>query len=252
MLGNMINKFRDKTIMDIKRHLLGLLCIFTLGSCSIPDKDSPMMYFYIRFAHGSERGVYYNSEKESLEIPNYISLHHEIISQNPEINPISTRNYYVNYSNPFEFYINIELLDREITEIQFLNCIMRMKDCEINLFDTLNTNINLSEFKEWYDAKQFSAGTYKDNFLSERKIFVKNTSEYYFSGYSLGFKELILDYSLNDEITIKYDIIITNKNNDTIKKTIEMLYKRSILETIVEEDSIQKKEISLEEWKKYL
>ena len=252
---------------SLRGNVLIIICIFVLVSCSVSDKSDkknpsvnsdkdssinksdkdiniPAYLFYRWIAKPIIRKVVYNPGKPLFEIPNYISFENKIISQNPTTNPVSFSKYYVNYSTPFEFYIYIELTDRKIKEIEFNKCVLLLHNEEINLFDTKRENLKLSEWKEWNEIIMSEIGPYEGDFLNGNKFIVNNTDEYYFSGFTLGFKELFFDYLANEEIKIQYEVAITDDTNNTKKQTIEIPFKRSITDR-------QGNEISIEEWEKY-
>ena len=234
-----------------KGIILLIISCFLLYSCSVPDKNSPMSYFYIRFAKGIERYVLYNTEKSVYEIPSYISFKNEIKSQYPEINPVSTLKYYVNYSNPFELYINISLLNKNIKEIKFLNCNLILSDKVINLFETEVKNMYFSELIK-YNDNGIEGRNYKGDFNNENKFIINNTDEYYFIGFTLGFKEILFDYNLNEEIIIKYNINVKDEKNNISEYKIEIKFERSYAEKKYKNKDIIWEKISYEEWRKYL
>ena len=79
--------------MDKIIIFISLICSLLFSSCSVPDKDSPMFYLWVRFyAKGIERRVIYNTEISKYEIPEFITFKNELISQLSEINPVSTKN----------------------------------------------------------------------------------------------------------------------------------------------------------------
>ena len=204
---------------------MSLICSILFSSCSVPDKDSPMFYLWARFyAKGIERRVIYNTEISKYEIPEFIMFNNKLISQLPEINPISTKKYYVNYSIPFEYYINISLLNTNIKEIQFKYCKLYLNKNEYNMFDTEYENIKLSEYIDYYNNKEFSAGKYGGDFFIGYKFIVNNNDEYYYSGFTLGFKELIFDYNINENIEIKYNVILTDINDNIFNYNFEIVF----------------------------
>ena len=242
-------------ICMLKKSLFpGLICCLIFGSCSVPEKDTPMFFLWARFYAKDrvERRVLYDTEKPEYEIPEFVIFKNRLISQYPELNPVSARKYYVNYSAPFEFYINISILDRNIKEIKFINCTLTLQDNEYNMFDTINKNIFLSEFIDWYNITRFTAGQYRGDFFNENKFIVNNNDEYYYHGFSLGFRELYFDYNLNENIKINYNVIITDIFNNNFSYSFEYLFNRKFEENNSTKHEVIWNEISYEEWKKYL
>jgi len=201
-----------------------------------------MFYFYLRTAKAIVRRVLYNTEQSTFEIPSSISFKNEIKSQRSEIQPISRSKYYATYSTPFELYIEISVLDRNIKEIQFLNCNLILSDKTYDLFETSDDNLFLNKSRTWHNDQRWEGSQYTSNFRDGNKFIINNTDEYYFSGFVLGFRELSFDYNANEEINIAYEVALTDEKNSISKHTIKARFKRSYIE--------KGEEVSYEEWMK--
>jgi hypothetical protein len=235
-----------------KNCILGLLLIVLFNSCcSVPDEDSPIWYFLIRFGvtKGIDRCVLYTTEQKKYEIPLYISLYSEILSQIPEFNFISYKKYYANYSIPFELYIHISLLDRTIKEIKFLRCELLTNKIKYNLFDIVNEDMKLSEYRNYYRGG-FSTGPYRGDFNNGKKFVVNNNEKEYYDGFSLLFKKLPFDYNISENIKIIYDVIVLDEDNNMFEYNLETEFKRKFVER--EDFEAEWTEISYDEWRKYL
>ena len=233
-----------------KVSFYGLISILVFGSCSVPDKDSPMMYFYIRFATGIERNVLYNTDQDIFEIPNYISFENRILSRYSHINPVSLKKYYAYNSSPFEYIISIKLFDQSINEIRFIKCNLIINEFEINLFDTTNENIRLSELIHYHNGG--SIGRYRRDFFEEYKFIVNNTTDEYYSGFTLRFMELPFDYLENEFIKIKYYVEVIDDKENISCCDFEIIFNRKYVERDIKSPNSDWNEISIDEWKEYL
>jgi hypothetical protein len=131
-----------------------------------------------------------------------------------------------------------------------LECKLLANTKEYDIFTTLAKNIHTSEYKS--SLSSFSSGKYDGDFFSEHKFIVNNTLEEYFDGFSVSFEKLPFDCNKDDEIKITFKFIIKDIENKN-EYNINTFYKRKYEEKIgADENGEIWKEISFEEWKKYL
>jgi hypothetical protein len=200
-----------------------------------------------------ERKISYIQEQVILDIPEYISISGEIYSQNWELNRVSFKTAYANAIPPVDLWIEINLMDRKITEIDFVECKLLLNSLEYDLLNIPNENIQASEFTNSYDERSFSARKYEGEFEQSHKFIINNSSVNYFSGFSLGLKSLLFNCYENEKIIIKYGFIIKDKENNNKEYNSEILYKRKFEEKTGADDNGEIwTEINFEEWKKYI
>ena len=119
------------------------------------------------------------------------------------------------------------------------------------MLDTEYENIVLSEYID-YNNKGFLARNYEGDFFNEYKFIINNNDEYYYSGFTLGFKKLIFDYNIYENIEIKYNINVTDINDNVFNYNFEIGFNRKYEEKDTTKEEIIWNEITKEEWMKYL
>jgi hypothetical protein len=227
----------------MQRIIIGFIFMILFGSCSVPDENSSQFsqILYFRLAKQIERRVFYNTKQNEYEIPDYISFENRIKSEYGEVKPISILKYNLNFSEPFEFYIDIKLLNPTIKEIEILNCELYANDDKYNLFENTDEKIKLIVYQEPHYELDYNGN------ISDHKIIIKNiiNNEYKFS---LVFKKLPFDFKTNEDISILYTIVVTDESDKIIKYNAELLFNRSIVEKRRKNDKITWIEIKLENW----
>jgi len=231
----------------MKRIIIsGFLCLLLFGSCVAPFTHIPIFAIWTKI---TERRIIYE-EQINVDIPEYIQISSGLHSQNYKLKFASFINAYSYTVPPVNLWIKIDLLDRKITEIEILECKLLANSKEYDIFTTSAKNIHSSEYKS--SLSSFSAGRYNGNFFSERKFMVNNTPEEYFDGFSVSFEKLPFDCNKDDEISITYKFIIRD-SDDQKEYNINTFYRRKLQErTGADENGEIWKEISYEEWGKYL
>jgi len=230
--------------------IFGFLCILLFGSCVAPLTHIPIFAIWTKI---TERKIIYE-EQINVDIPEYIQISSGLHSQNYILKFASFTKAYSYTVPPVNLWIKIDLLDRKITEIEILECKISANSKEYDIFTTSAKDIHSSEYKSSFinNTSSFSAGKYNGNFFSERKFMVNNTPEEYFDGFSVSFEKLPFDCNKDDEISIAYKFIIRDSNGQK-EYNINTFYKRKLQEkTGVDENGEIWKEISYEEWEKYL
>ena len=241
----------------MKRNIFIILgiCVFKFGSCINPDEIPVAPFTHIPLSalwtKYTERRIIYTQEQSMLNIPEYIEFSGKIYSQNWELYRVSFTKAYSNAVPPVDLFINIELLNREIEEIQFLELKLLTSDQEFDLLNLPSESIITSEFINAYNENSFYAGNYNGNFYPDFNFKVNNTVNEYFSGFSLGIVGLPFDCYENENIVIKIKVNIFDKN-DHNEYSFTSPYKRRFEENRSEQYKKIWEEIGFDEWKKYI
>jgi hypothetical protein len=202
---------------------------------------------------------------------NYLSSSNEIIEENIlnisnilrySVNASFTKapkaTVYENYSAPFSFQMKISELNGTIEKIKLEQCLIENSNNEIkNILEIPLENISINfswrsndGHRSWFpDEREFN-----DTMIIE----IEKKDDEYISGIYFHFKDIPINYENDALLSIVYKFLLYTHENEIIEIKHKIQYTRRIEElkmfyfirNLFPND--QWREISIEEWKKYL
>ena len=246
--------------MKVKIVILIFLCIVIFSCAESGEKPIPTTHIptFALWTQKIDRRINYISNKSEILEEDLMIIKNEIhCSVNAICKKAPSATIYEYFYNPFNFQIIINDLNTKINKILLNKCFVITKDNELkNILEILFENISC-EFS-WISNDGHRSWFPDRNKINEHmEIFIEKRQDEHINGIYLNFHDIPINYDYDEILSIAYELIICS--DDQIK-TIEheIIYNRKIEELkmyhfIRNPIPIRGwREISIEEWNKYL
>jgi hypothetical protein len=242
------------------RNFLSNVIIFSLFlSCSDLDKIPIAPFTHIPLSalwtKTIDRRILYGIGFNESNYENLVNIRTRIYHGHATFNEETKGIVYENYSNPFTLQIILENIDKNILKFKITKCHIKNQNGELrSILEIIPENKVVGSW--WVSNYDEYIGRSSDylNFSDNNEIIIERTEDEYVDEYLIHFQEIPINYEIDDEIILYYEISIYFLD-DVVTYIFENQYKRIIEEQILYPPLQGNKvidwyEITLDEYKK--